>query len=412
MLQFLYQLSLFFYRIGAGVISLINPKAKLFIKGRRNILKRITTSLNDNTSPIAWFHCASLGEFEQGRPIIERFKSDFPTYKVFLTFFSPSGYEVRKNYEHADYIFYLPWDSKKNARKLIQIVKPSVAIFVKYEFWNFYLSELKKQSIPLLSVSSIFRPNQIYFKPFGRFNLSILKKVTHFFVQNRSSKLLLEKHGVNNVSIAGDTRFDRVSEIVKFKKELPLVAKFKDQKKIMVIGSCWPEDLEVILPFINGYDMRFIVAPHEIGNSCIKRIQKESMKETILYSNLDAIKGTEDVLLVDNVGLLSSLYAYGEYAYIGGAFGAGLHNILEAATYGIPIFFGNKNFQKFNEATDLIDLGGAVAITSYTDLMSQFNVFKEDTALQIAGQVNKDYVKDNTGATDKIISYCKEILKS
>jgi 3-deoxy-D-manno-octulosonic-acid transferase len=190
------------------------------------------------------------------------------------------------------------------------------------------------------------------------------------------------------------------------------VAKFKDQKKIMVIGSCWPEDLEVILPFINGYDMRFIVAPHEIGNSCIKRIQKESMKETILYSNLDAIKGTEDVLLVDNVGLLSSLYAYGEYAYIGGAFGAGLHNILEAATYGIPIFFGNKNFQKFNEATDLIDLGGAVAITSYTDLMSQFNIFKEDTALQIAGQVNKDYVKDNTGATDKIISYCKEILKS
>lgn len=407
-----YQFSLLIYRFGATILALFSPKVRLFVRGRRGLIDKIKSSLADNTSPIVWFHCASLGEFEQGRPIIEKFKSQFTNHKVVLTFFSPSGYEVRKNYEQADYIFYLPWDSKSNARKFIDIVKPEIALFVKYEYWHFFIEGLKNKNIPIISTSSIFRPDQIYFKPYGWFYLNILKNVTYFFAQNRATKLLLEKNGINQVSISGDTRFDRVASIAKNKKELPLVQKFKDEKKIMVVGSCWPEDLDVLLPFINASDMKFIIAPHEIEGSTISRLEKECMRETIRYSNLEAAIGNEDVLLVDNIGLLSSLYAYGEYAYVGGAFGAGLHNILEAATYGVPIFFGNKNYKKFNEAVELINLGGAVAVGSYTELRDQFSVFMEDTSLQIAGQVNMDYVKDNTGATEKIFEYCKELIKT
>jgi 3-deoxy-D-manno-octulosonic-acid transferase len=407
---FIYQISLLLYRISANVFSLFSAKARFFVKGHRHAVDKIEKAMQGNKSPIAWFHCASLGEFEQGRPIIEKFKETFPAYKILLTFFSPSGYEVMKDYDRAGFIFYLPWDTKSNARKLIEIVNPSIAIFVKYEFWHFFINELKAKQIPILSTSSIFRPDQIYFKPFGHFNLNILKNVTHFFVQNRASKTLLEKHGITQVNIAGDTRFDRVAKIVNNRKDLPLVNQFKSDKKVMVVGSCWPEDLDVLITFINASDMRFIIAPHEIEGSCIEQIQEESMKKTILYSELEQLKGDEDVLIVDNVGLLSSLYGYGEYAFVGGAFKAGLHNILEAATYGVPIFFGNRNYQKFNEAVDLINLGGAVAIGSYTELRDQFNIFTQDTSLQIAGQVNRDYVLDNTGATEKIISYCKNIL--
>jgi len=406
----LYRLSLLFYRLAAWVISPFNKKAKLAVRGRGNILGVIEKRLQNDSNPKAWFHCASLGEFEQGRPIIEKFKKEFPDYKIVLTFFSPSGYEVRKNYEYADYVFYLPWDSPKNARRFIQIVAPKVALFIKYEFWHFFIKELKKNNIPLISASSIFRSNQIYFKPFGGFYLKILKNVSHFFVQNRASKIILEKHNIKHIDIAGDTRFDRVAEIVKNKKLLPEVEKFKGNSQIMVIGSCWEEDINVLMSFINSADLKFIIAPHEINGNCQKLIQNDAMRKTILYSELDNQTGDEEILIVDNIGLLSSLYGYGEYAYVGGAFGAGLHNILEAATYGVPIFFGNKNYKKFNEAVELIKLGGAVAIGDETELRQQFEEFKNATALEIAGQVNKDYVQDNTGATDKIINYCKTIL--
>ncbi|MEQ8575983.1 MAG: glycosyltransferase N-terminal domain-containing protein [Fulvivirga sp.] len=406
-----YRFSLLIYRFGATVLALFSPKARLFVKGRRRLTDKIKKKLSNNNAPIVWFHCASLGEFEQGRPIIEKFKSQFTNHKILLTFFSPSGYEVRKDYEHADYIFYLPWDSKSSARKFIDIVKPDIALFVKYEYWHFFIKTLKDRNIPIISTSSIFRPDQIYFKPYGWFYLNILKNVTYFFAQNRATKLLLEKHGVNQVSISGDTRFDRVAAIAKNKKELPQVKKFKANKKIMVVGSCWSEDIEVLLPFINASDMKFIIAPHEIEGGTISKLEKECMRKTIRYSKLEESIGDEDVLLVDNIGLLSNLYAYGEYAFVGGAFGAGLHNILEAATYGVPIFFGNKNYKKFNEAVELINLGGAVAVGSYTELQDQFAIFMEDTAIQIAGQVNMDYVKDNTGATDKIFEYCKKLIQ-
>lgn len=408
--ELLYRLSLLLYRLAAWIISPFNKKAKLAVQGRGNILSEIENTLKDDRAKRVWFHCASLGEFEQGRPIIEKFKSEFPEFKIVLTFFSPSGFEVRKSYEHADYVFYLPWDSPKNARVFVRLVKPKAAIFIKYEFWHFFIKELNRFKIPIISASSIFRNNQIYFKPFGRFYLKILKNITYFFVQNRASKILLENHSIENIEIAGDTRFDRVAEIVKNKKELPEVEKFKGNSKVMVIGSCWEEDINVLMSFINSSDLKFIIAPHEINGNCQKMIRKDSMRKTILYSDLDNQIGDEEVLIVDNVGLLSSLYGYGEYAYVGGAFGAGLHNILEAATYGVPIFFGNKNYKKFNEAVELIKLGGAVAIADETELRHQFEEFKNETALEIAGQVNKDYVRDNTGATDKIINYCKKIL--
>ena len=406
-----YRLSILLFRVAVLFAAPFNAKAKLALHGRKGLLKQIKKQLHDDNASKVWFHCASLGEFEQGRPIIERFKREFPEFKILITFFSPSGYEIRKDYELADFVFYLPWDTKKNAAEFIRLLRPDIAIFVKYEFWYHYLKTLKKNNIPILSVSSIFRANQIYFKPIGKFNLNILRLITHFFVQNRASEILLKEYNINNVEIAGDTRFDRVAEIVTHARELPAVEKFKGSTKVMVIGSCWPEDLEVLMSFINESPLKFIVAPHEINGKSQKIIEKDCMKKTILYSKLSNVKGDEDVLIIDNIGLLSSLYGYGEYAYVGGAFGAGLHNILEAATYGIPIFFGNKNYKKFNEATDLIKLGGAVAINDETELREQFKTFEDDMALQIAGQVNRDYVKDNTGATDKIINYCKKILQ-
>lgn len=405
-----YRLFTFLYKFIVGFVSPFNAKAKLAFNGRKNLLNIIEEKLQTDNSPIIWFHCASLGEFEQGRPIIEEFKNQYPTYKVLLTFFSPSGYEVRKAYDQADYVFYLPWDTKKNAQRFIAAVKPELAIFVKYEYWYFYFKELSKRNIPLLSVSSIFRANQIYFKPYGRFYLNILKMVTHFFVQNRGSKLLLENHGVMNVTVAGDTRFDRVAQIVTNQKTLPLIEKFKNNSQVMVVGSCWPEDLEVLISFINESRLKFIIAPHEINGKCQERIEKDSLKKTILYSQLDKAEGDEQVVIVDNIGLLSSLYRYGEYAYVGGAFGAGLHNILEAATYGVPIFFGNKNYKKFNEAVELIKLGGAIAIGNETELREQFQAFSDEKTLSIAGQINREYVEDNTGATLKIMAFCNDIL--
>lgn len=407
----LYRISIFSYRIAVSVASMFNEKAKKMHRGRHHLFDNLTSTFESETSPIAWFHCASLGEFEQGRPIIERFKTEFSTYKILLTFFSPSGYEVQKDYSGADFIFYLPWDTQTNASKFIQIVNPKIAFFVKYEFWHYYILELHQLGRPILSVSSIFRPKQIYFKFYGGFHLKILKRISHFFVQTRNSEIILQKHNIQNITIAGDTRFDRVAKIIASKKALPLVEKFKNGDQLMVIGSCWKEDLEVLTPVINTSKLKFIIAPHEINGGTQKMILKDCLRKTILYSELVNQKGDEEVLVVDNIGLLSSLYGYGEYAYIGGAFGAGLHNILEAATYGVPIFFGNKNFKKFNEAVELIDQGGAVAVGSETELRNHLESFQSENAHQTAKQVNSGYVKDNTGATEKIIAHCKTILK-
>lgn len=356
-------------------------------------------------------HCASLGEFEQGRPIIETLKANYPAHKIVLTFFSPSGFEVRKNFSLADYVFYLPLDTKANARQFVDAVNPAIAIFIKYEFWYHYAAEVKSRSIPLLSVSSIFRNDQIFFKPYGGLHRRILKNFTWFFVQNQESIKLLHSLGLNNCTRTGDTRFDRVRKIQLANERIPIVEAFKNNQKVFVIGSSWAEDMEVLIPFINENRLKFIVAPHEIKESSIQDIQRSLRVSSLRYSEA-ADKKLDDtaVLIIDNIGMLNKLYRYGEFAYIGGAFGKGLHNILEAASNGIPILFGNKNYEKFQEAVDLINRGGAFTVSGYSDLKDKYEMLNVPESFLLACEVTRQYVEDNLGATDKIMEYCKPIL--
>ncbi len=365
-----------------------------------------------NQSPVIWVHCASLGEFEQGRPVIEDLRKLCPSHKIFLTFFSPSGYEVRKTYEQADWVFYLPWDTSKNAKQFLEAAKPVLAIFVKYEFWFHYTNELKKRNIPLISISSIFRKDQLFFKLYGNFYRTILSAFTYFFVQNEESLKLLRSIGIKEVTLAGDTRFDRVKSLVNQGEEIEIAKKFKDGRKTFVIGSCWPEDVEVLLPFINekSPQLKFIIAPHEITESFISFIEKNLHVTSTRFSQAAGKAEESAVLIIDNVGLLSRLYRYGEFAYVGGAFGKGLHNILEPACYGIPIFFGNKNYEKFQEAVDLINRGGAFSVNDYHELKTKYEMVNEPQTFLLACEVTKQYVDENLGASKKIIDYCSKIL--
>lgn len=408
-----YNSLLLIIRIGYSIAGLFNAKARAFNDGRSRIFENLRLQLTPNTAPIIWVHCASLGEFEQGRPVIEKLKQEFPRYKILLTFFSPSGYEVRKNYAQADYIFYLPWDTKRNASQFVSIVRPSLAIFIKYEFWYHYSTQLKKRQIPLLSVSSIFREQQLFFKSYGGFYRKILFNFTHFFVQNDESVKLLKKLGLKNYTKAGDTRFDRVKELVTNGNGVPIAEQFKAHDKVMVIGSCWPEDLEVIIPFINEnyHHLKFIIAPHEISESLISNLEQSLNAEKVRYSQA-ADEKPEDahVLIIDNVGMLSRLYRYGEFAYIGGAFGKGLHNILEAACYGIPIFFGNQSYQKFQEAVDLINRGGAFDVADYRDFKTKYEAVNVPQNFLLACEVTRQYVEENLGATEKVMQYGRNLL--
>jgi 3-deoxy-D-manno-octulosonic-acid transferase len=409
---FLYNTSLLFVRGLFNIASLFHGKAKLFVTGRKNIFQKIKDSLKSNPSPLIWIHCASLGEFEQGRPIIEALKKEFPMHKIFLTFFSPSGFEIRKNYPSSDYVFYLPWDTKKNARRFVEITKPSLAIFVKYEFWLHYSNELKRRNIPILSVSSIFRPHQYFFRSYGGFYRSILKNFSYFFVQNDESVKLLHSIGIKNCSQVGDTRFDRVAQILKQPGEIEVAKKFKNNQPTFVVGSCWREDLDVLAPFINENKIKFIIAPHEISESFLAEIEKSLMVKSIRYSLAEQVQSEDyQVLLIDNVGMLSKLYRYGEFAFIGGAFGKGLHNILEAACYGVPIFFGNKSYERFQEAVDLINRGGAFDVSDYSDLKAKFEILNVPESFQLACEVTRLYVEENLGATEKIMKYCRNLLK-
>lgn len=393
------------------LISWFNPKAKAFVTGRRHLFLRLTQSFKSNTHPVIWVHCASLGEFEQGRPVIERLKKEYPHYKILLSFFSPSGYEAKKNYASADWVTYLPWDTKANAKQFIDITKPSLALFVKYEFWHNYSVQLKEKKIPLLSISCIFREDQIYFKSYGSFFRNTLKNFNHYFVQNPESQKLLESIGINKITITGDTRFDRVYQIIQQADQIPIALNFKADQKTMVIGSCWPEDLNVLTPFINESKLKFIIAPHELKEEFLSEIERSLQVKTTRFSKADANTHQSQVLLIDNIGMLSQLYRYGEFAYVGGAFGKGLHNILEAACYGVPIFFGNKNYDKFKEATDLILRGGAFEISSYTDLKAKYELLNnKPESFLLACEVTRQYVKENLGATQKIVDFCKKYL--
>jgi 3-deoxy-D-manno-octulosonic-acid transferase len=407
----LYNLAIFFLKIAVKIASPFYPKAEAFVTGRKNILSNIHHQVGNNNGPLLWVHCASLGEFEQGRPIIEAIKKEFSSCKVFLTFFSPSGFEVRKNYPSADFVFYLPWDTKTNAQQLIQYINPTLCVFVKYEFWYHYANELKKKGIPLISISSIFRKDQMFFRTVGGFYRRILKNFNYFFVQNHESVKLLQSIGIQNCSQAGDTRFDRVNYVLRQNEPIPIALSFKNNQKVFVVGSCWLEDLDVLIPFINQNSMKFIVAPHEISDSFLTDFEKALQVRCIRYSQA-AATNVEDysVLLIDNIGLLSRLYRYGEFAYIGGAFGKGLHNILEAACYGIPILFGDKNYEKFQEAVDLINRGGAFAVMDYPDLKEKYEMLNVPESFLLACEVTRQYVEENLGATDKIMQYCRSIL--
>ncbi len=408
----LYNFLILFMRIGFGIASLFHSKARDFVTGRKNVFETLESLFGNNRSKVIWMHCASLGEFEQGRPLIESFRKEYPDVKILLTFFSPSGYNVRRNYDQAHAVCYLPWDTASNARKLIEIVKPSLAVFVKYEYWYHYTVTLKNNRVPILSVSSIFRPGQLFFRSYGGFYRNILRHFSHFFVQNDLSLSLLRSIGIKQCTLAGDTRFDRVYQIVHQGEELSIAKKFKNDQKTFVIGSCWPQDLDVLTPFINNHEIKFILAPHEISEDFIAGLEKVLRVKSIRYSKA-AGADLEDiqVLIIDNIGMLSRLYRYGEFAYVGGAFGKGLHNILEAACYGVPIFFGNRSYERFQEAVDLINLGGAFAVTDYDDLKSKYESLNAPENFLLACEVTKDYVTENLGATEKIMAYSRSLLK-
>ena len=366
--MFFYTILLSLYIAGIKVLSFWNPKARLWIAGRKNFPAVNFTYSSD--TKIVWMHCASLGEFEQGRPVIENLKKQYPTVKIVLSFFSPSGYEVQKNYTGADAIFYLPVDSKANAKKLIEVIKPSLVIWVKYEYWFYYLQELKQQNIPVLLVSGIFRNSQPFFKWYGKYWKKILLSFAHFFVQDEASKKLLAGIGIDkNVTVSGDTRFDRVIEIAEKFEHIPLIQQFCGNNKIIVAGSTWEDDEAELIHYVRANpQIKFIIAPHEIDAENLKDVQKE-FAGSIFYSELaDNQQPTATVLIIDNVGMLSRLYHYADITYVGGGFGDdGVHNVLEAAVYGKPVIYGPE-FEKFIEAIELTSCGGGIIINSALEL--------------------------------------------
>lgn len=401
---------LWLYNIGIQLYGFIiylffpfSAKATLFINGRKNIFKKIAFGIDPSQKHI-WFHFASLGEFEQGRTLMEKIKELYPWKRIVITFFSPSGYEIRKNYPVAEGVFYLPLDTANNAKKLIAAINPEIAIFTKYEYWYHYFKALKGNGTPLFIISGIFRADQIYFKWYGSFNRKILGFVKHFFLQNEESRELLSSIHLENTSLSGDTRFDRVAENAASARTFGLVEKFCGTAPVLVAGSTWPVDEKILSVLISAYpDWKFIVAPHEVDMDHINNLQK-LLIGSIKYSVLHEAKQKSQVLIIDNIGLLSSLYQYGNIAYIGGGFGAGIHNTLEAAAFGIPVIFGPK-YEKFQEARDLISINAAISVKNEYELL---NAFKSLITNKRSGDTAKNYVISKTGSTDQIINYIQQ----
>ncbi len=400
----MYQVAIYLYLCGVAVASIFSKKVKKMWKGERQTLDILKSKVNPNHQYI-WFHAASLGEFEQGRPLIERIRADYPEYKILLTFFSPSGYEVRKNYEHADIVCYLPIDTIRNARRFLRTVRPCMAFFIKYEFWYNYLHILKHRNVPVYSVSSIFREHQIFFRWYGKSYAGVLRCFTHFFVQNEKSKHLLHTIGIDTVDVVGDTRFDRVLQIKEKAQQLPIVEAFKADKKVFVAGSSWAPDEDIFIPFMNECkDWKMIIAPHVISEEHLKRIEEKCEGKTVRYTATTPEEAAQaQCLLIDCFGLLSSVYHYGEVAYVGGGFGVGIHNVLEAVVWKMPVLFG-PNHQRFQEAQELIKEKGGFEITdssSFARMMQQFMTQQE--YLRLSGEAAGSYVESKAGATHKIL---------
>lgn len=402
----IYSLVIYIYLLGVKLAALFSSKPAKMVKGHREVFDILCNKVDRNDRYI-WFHAASLGEFEQGRPLIEHIRRAHPEYKILQTFFSPSGYEVRKNYQEADIVCYLPFDTPHNVHRFIELANPCMVFFIKYEFWQNYLNELYRKGIPVYSVSSIFRPNQIFFRWYGKKYGEVLKTFTHLFVQNEVSKNLLAKIGVTDVSIVGDTRFDRVLDIYHQAKHLPLVEKFKGNSLTLVAGSSWGPDEDIFIRYFNEHpEIKLIIAPHVVNDNHLKEIMDKVKRTCVCYTeateeNIDKT----DCLIIDCYGLLSSIYRYGEISYIGGGFGAGIHNVLEAAVYGIPVMFGPNN-KKFREARHLQEEGGGFEIMDYEGFKRLMDQFLTDEAyLRQAGNAAGNYVSNNAGALEKIMKY-------
>jgi 3-deoxy-D-manno-octulosonic-acid transferase len=404
---FIYNLAIQLYVFAIRLSAMAgNKKASLWIGGRKNWREKMRQDLRPGERRI-WFHCSSLGEFEQARPVMEKLKSDNAETKIVLSFFSPSGFEVRKNYAGADYIFYLPADTYGNAKDFVELINPSTVFFTKYEYWHYYFHRLKQQKIPLYMVSAIFRNGDRFFKWYGGFFRNMLKCVTHFFVQENDSQRLLSEIGFKNVTVAGDTRFDRVVQAAGNPKEIAIAKKFSEQRIVMVAGSTWNADEKLLSEMFKGCGEKFkmIIAPHEISASRIEEVKGTfSDMRTQLYSTASELSVADaEVLIIDNIGMLSSLYRYGSMAYVGGGFGKGIHNTLEAAVFGIPVFFG-PNFKKFNEAKELIACGGAYSVNNADDLIKHVNLYLvNENDRQAHGKAAGNYVRSNAGVTNKIL---------
>ena len=403
---FLYNLVISIAGFFLKIVALFSPKIKLFIDGRKNVFSILEEKIKATDKTI-WFHSASLGEYEQGLPVIEKIKEKYPSHKIVVTFFSPSGYEVRKNNTVADVTIYLPLDTKKNAKRFLKLVHPEKAFFIKYEFWLNYLKELETSKTPTYLISGIFRDSQMFFKWYGGFYRKALKAFTYFFVQNESSKQKIEAIGFNNVIVSGDTRFDRVNAILERDNSLDYIEKFKNNQTTIVIGSSWPKDEALIAEYINQApdDVKFIIAPHNIKTEQISNLKSQITKSSVLFSeknNFDL--SNYSVFIIDTIGLLTKIYSYGTIAYVGGGFGnPGIHNILEPATFGIPIIIG-PNFSNFAEAVELVKLKGCTVISNSDELKNSFDqLINDENFLKEKGQICKSYIQDNTGATNSIM---------
>lgn len=408
----MYELFIILYNIGVWVASFFSKKVRTMWKGEHRTFRVLREKIDPNAMYI-WFHAASLGEFEQGRPIMEAIRREHPGYKILLTFFSPSGYEVRKNYDGADVVVYLPIDTKRNARRFLRLTNPVMAFFIKYEFWSNYLHMLKDRHVPTFSVSSIFRPNQIFFRAYGKGYGKVLDCFTHFFVQNEESRDLLKSIGIGCVSVTGDTRFDRVLQIRDAGKSLPIVENFvggtvEERPHVFIAGSSWPPDEDIFIRYFNEHrDWKLIIAPHVIGDDHMKQILGKLERKTVRYTEAttENVVGAE-CLIIDCFGLLSSIYRYADVTYVGGGFGVGIHNVLEAAVWGKPVIFGpnNKNFQ---EAQGLLKAGGGFEITSYDDFVGVMRKLADDKALEQSRERAGGFVESLAGATRQIMKEVK-----
>ncbi|PJJ09480.1 3-deoxy-D-manno-octulosonic-acid transferase [Flavobacterium sp. 1] len=410
-MHFLYNLITQLAQFLIKITALFSPKMKLFVDGRKDVFVILEQKIKPQDRTI-WFHSASLGEYEQGLPVIEKIKEKYPSHKIVISFFSPSGYEVRKNNTIADATVYLPLDTPKNAERFLKLVHPELVFFIKYEFWINYLDLLQKQQIPTYLISGIFREQQLFFKWYGGFYRKALDSFTHFFVQNETSKKLISQLGKTNITLSGDTRFDRVVTILEKDNSLDFIAQFKNSKTTIVIGSSWPKDESLLIEYINScqHDVKFIIAPHNIKPEQIQQLQNCITKKTVLFSAKENKDLSQfDVFIIDTIGILTKIYSYGDIAYVGGGFGKGIHNLLEPATFGIPIVIG-PNFANFDEAVKLVDNKGCTSINNFKELEITFSTLIQNTETRHQkGKICSEFVQKHKGATDCILSQIASI---